>query len=299
MTINVDSIAWLSSLVIALSAFYLMWVLSSGTEEISVGSDASVLVKARFTNKHWFLRLFGSLIVALAVPISALPLAKKREQLRIRLIQAGEPGGLSADEFWAARIIALVFFMLAGMYFDFDLGSTPFITTVLAFLGFFYPNIWLTGYIAKRRRKVFRELPDLLDLLRLAVEAGLDFGSALKVVVERSRSGPLLEELDKVERDMALGRTRQQALRDFAERVAMSEINSFVLALIQADQLGASIGTVLKVQSDMARKRRWQLAETMVNKLPMKLLGPLVVFIFPASFIILFTPLVIRYMQGE
>ena len=90
---------------------------------------------------------------------------------------------------------------------------------------------------------------------------------------------------------------RQEALREFAERISMSEINAFVLALIQADQLGASIAPVLRAQSEMARKRRWQLAEELVNKLPMKMLGPLVVFIFPASFIILFTPLLIQYLQ--
>ena len=79
----------------------------------------------------------------------------------------------------------------------------------------------------------------------------------------------------------------------------MSEINAFVIALMQADQLGSSVGPILKVQAEMARTRRWQLAEALVNKMPMKMLGPLVVFIFPASFIILFTPLIIQWMQSE
>lgn len=145
---------------------------------------------------------------------------------------------------------------------------------------------------------MFRDLPDTLDMLRLAVDAGLDLNSALKVVVEKGRRGPLLDEFDRIERDITLGRTRKEAFRSFADRAQMTEISSFVLALIQADQLGASIGPVLKVQADVARARRWQLAEVIVNKMPIKLLGPLVTLIFPASFIILFTPLVIQYFQS-
>jgi len=131
------------------------------------------------------------------------------------------------------------------------------------------------------------------------VDAGLDLSSALRVVCEQGKKGPLLDEFEDVEREISLGRTRKEALRNFADRVAMTEINSFVVALIQADQLGASIGPILKIQGEIARTRRWQLAETLVNKMPMKMLGPLVVFIFPASFINLFTPLVIQWMQSD
>ena len=187
---------------------------------------------------------------------------------------------------------------MAGLFLDDGLGSFPFVTVLFFGLGIFYPDIWLSGFIQKRRRRIFRDLPDMLDMLRLAIEAGLDFGSAMKVVVEKGRKGPLLEELEKVERDMSLGRTRAESFRGFADRLQMTEINAFVLALIQADQLGASIAPILKVQSEVGRQRRWQVAEVIVNKLPMKMLGPLITFIFPASFIILFTPLAIQYMQS-
>lgn len=244
-------------------------------------------------------KLFGGLIFALGEVLSTLPMGKFRENLKKKLIQAGNPAGLSADQFNATRAIAIVFAVMAGLFIDGEISTTPVITLGLATLGIVYPDIWLSGVIQKRRRRIFRDLPDTLDSLRLAVDAGLDLSSAVKVVVEQGKKGPLLDELEKVERDMALGLTRREALRNFADRLGMTEINSFVLALIQADQLGASIGPILKIQSEVARTRRWQLAETLVNKMPMKMLGPLVIFIFPSSFIILFTPLLIQWMQAE
>lgn len=286
---------WILSLLSALLIAYVLVVFIPEDEDEQIGGDAARKKKRRGI----FLLLFGGLVVLLGQIISSLPLGKSRERLEQKLIQAGRPGDLSADEFHATRIIGIVLATLAGAFIDSEIGTTPAITALLAMLGVIYPDIWLSGLIDKRRRRIFRNLPDTLDVLRLAVDAGLDLSSAMKVVVERGRKGPLLEELERVERDMALGRTRAESFRNFADRIAMTEINSFVLALIQADQLGASIGPVLKTQADMARTRRWQLAETLVNKMPMKMLGPLVLFIFPSSFIILFTPLLIQWMQAD
>ena len=185
------------------------------------------------------------------------------------------------------------------MFFDSELDLSPIFTVLLSMVGFVYPDIWLTEAIQKRRRKIFRDLPDILDVLRLATDAGFDLTSALTAVIEQGRKGPLLDELELVEREVQLGRPRHEAFKRFAERLDMPEINSFVIALNQADRLGASIGPVLRAQSEMSRSRRWQLAEALVNKIPMKMLMPLVIFIFPSSFVILFTPLLIRWMQGE
>lgn len=248
--------------------------------------------------RHIFLKLFGGIIRMLGDFIAGLPLGERRQKLQKRLIQAGSPGELSADEFHAARIVAAVLGGLVGLFIDDSVGLTPICTFGLGTLGLVYPDIWLGGEIQKRRRRVFRDMPDFLDTLRLAVDAGLDLSSALKVCAERGRKGPLMDELEKIERDITLGRTRKEAFRSFADRLQMSEINAFVLALIQADQLGASVGPILRVQAEVARTRRWQAAEVVVNKMPMKMLGPLVLLIFPASFIILFTPLVIQYLQS-
>ncbi|MCC6932485.1 MAG: type II secretion system F family protein [Deltaproteobacteria bacterium] len=247
----------------------------------------------------WLLNVFGLPIGILAAFIALLPVSRKREALNKKLIAAGRPGGLNADEFAAMRVLALVIGCAAGNFIDSELGFTPIITLAISCLGFFYPDIWLRDAIEKRKRRIFRDLPDVLDTLRLAVDAGLDLSSAMKVVVEKGLKSPLIEELEDVEREMSLGRTRREALKGFADRIGMTEITALVLALVQADQLGASIGPILQVQADMSRQRRWQLAETIVNKMPLKMMAPLVLLIFPASFIILFTPIVIQWLQSK
>lgn len=287
---------WVLSLFAALVAAYLYFIYVSNVQTATHEEGPGAI---RRKQGSLFLRLFGGIVAVLGRLFSSLPIAKRREKLRRALLQAGSPGGLTPDEFQATIVISIVLGLVAGLIIDWCLESAPLFAIILCFVGVFYPGIWLSGAILKRRKAIFRALPDTLDILRLAVDAGLDLGSAMKVVVERGRRGPLLDELDAAQREMALGRTRKEALKSFAERIAMTEVNSFVLAVIQADQLGASIGPVLKTQSDVMRTRRWQMAEAVVNKMPMKMLGPLVLFIFPSSFIILFTPLLIQWMETK
>ncbi len=271
-----------------------------GAAESIAAHDEFVRESVRSGHKKGgiLLEIFLPLIRALAALFGALPLEKKRAKLKIRLLQAGSPGNLAPDEFMATRILTCIGGALVGFFVDDTIDMFPVITAGMALLGWVYPDIYIGGAISKRRRRVFRDMPDFLDTLRLAIDAGLDLGSALSVCVEKGRRGPLMDELEKVERDIRLGRTRKEGFRAFADRLQMTEINAFVLALIQADQLGASIGPILRVQAEVARTRRWQAAEVVVNKMPMKMLGPLVSLIFPASFIILFTPLIIQYLQS-
>ena len=292
----VELLPWVLSLLLGCVAASIFMF---GDKEAREILDASQTNSSKVRKKSILLKLFYPLIVILASIVEALPLEKRMEKLEEKLIQAGRPGGLSPEEFSATRFLAVLFGYLAGTFFDMEFDVMPLCGMSLALLGFVYPDIWLGDAIAKRRRRIFRDLPDVLDTLRLAVDAGFDLSSALAVVVERGRKGPLLEELELVDREVQLGRTRREAFRNFADRIAMAEINAFVIALNQADQLGASIGPVLRSQSEMSRSRRWQLAETLVNKMPMKMLGPLVIFIFPSSFIILFTPLLIQWMQSK
>lgn len=296
MKIDVQFQQFLWSLLVCVAT--IMFVFAMLADE-STDDALDAIAGKRKKNRSLFLRIFFPLILVLSEFISLLPLGARRESLKKKLIQAGVPGGLNVDQFYATYVISTVLGVLVGFYIDAETNLAPMLTVVLGFIGFLYPGMWLNGLIQKRRRRIFRDLPDLLDILRLAVEAGLDMNSAMKVVLERGQEGPLRDELEEIEREMSLGRTRSEAFRSFAERLGMTEINSFVLALIQADQLGASVGPILKVQSEMARTRRWQLAETLVNKMPMKMLGPLVTLIFPSSFIILFTPLLIQWMQAK
>jgi len=160
-----------------------------------------------------------------------------------------------------------------------------------------YPSRWLSSSIKSRHKSIQRALPFVLDLLTLSVEAGLDFMSAMQRNIQRRAIDPLGEELIRVTREIQLGKTRRQALRDMSVRVNLTDLRSVVNALVQADELGVGIGAILRIQSDQMRQRRFEHAEKLANEAPVKMLFPLMIFIFPAVFLILMGPVILRFMQ--
>ena len=161
-----------------------------------------------------------------------------------------------------------------------------------------WPMLWLRSVVRVRQAKILRSLPFVLDLLTLSVEAGLDFMMALQRCTERPVVDPLTEELLRVIRETQLGTTRREALRAMAQRIDLPDVRSVVNALVQADELGVSIGAILRIQSDQVRTRRFERAERLANEAPVKLLGPLLFFIFPAVFLILLGPVFHQMMNS-
>ncbi|MCE9614537.1 MAG: type II secretion system F family protein [Lentisphaerae bacterium] len=203
------------------------------------------------------------------------------EFLGLRLLVPTIYGGL------ATAFVLLLFSASASAFLHSMRGPTSAIILLLAAL---YPALWLKSAIATRHRAIRRALPFLLDLLTLSVEAGLDFMTALQRHVERTEVDALGEELIRVVRAIQLGKPRREALRDMAWRVNFSDLRSVVNALVQADELGVSIGTILRIQSEQIRQRRFERAERLANEAPVKLLFPLLFCIFPAVFLILLAP---------
>ena len=219
-----------------------------------------------------------------------------------RIVQGGFEGLLAGWEFVALQFLTplcLVPFWILLMHSA--CRANPMISKfvgALDMLGLLlfatYPALWLKKAIRKRQKAILRSLPFVLDLLTLSVEAGLDFMSAMQRNVERRKIDELGEELLRVIRETQLGASRRQALRAMAKRVGLPELTSVVNALVQADELGVSIGAILRIQSDQIRQRRFDYAEKMANEAPVKLLGPLLVFIFPTVFLVLLGPVVLR-----
>ncbi|MDD4101038.1 MAG: type II secretion system F family protein [Kiritimatiellae bacterium] len=166
----------------------------------------------------------------------------------------------------------------------------------LAFL-YLYPLLWLKRALTFRHRSIMRDLPFVLDLLTLSVEAGMDFMSALQRNCERRKLDPLNEELIRMTREIQVGTPRRVALRNMAQRVDLPDLRSVAHALIQADELGVSIGAILRIQSEQMRSRRFSRAEKLANEAPVKMLGPLMLFIFPAVFIILLGPVLRQTLE--
>jgi len=164
---------------------------------------------------------------------------------------------------------------------------------IVTIIGFSIPKLWLKTAVQSRRRRFVKTLPDTMDLITTCVEAGLGLDAALAKVSETMK-GPLAEEIGQTLREVAMGRLRREALTDLGERTGVEDLASFVTAVIQAEQMGASIGQVLKVQADQMRTRRRQRAEQLAHEAPVKMMLPLVIFIFPAFMLVILGPAVLR-----
>ncbi len=158
------------------------------------------------------------------------------------------------------------------------------------------PELNLRQTIRKRQLAILRALPDVLDLLTVSVKAGLGFDSALLKVTEKM-SGPLPQEMQLVLHEIKMGVLRRDALKALAKRTGVKELQSFVGTIIQADQLGVSISKVLQLQADSLRESRRQVAEEKAMQAPVKMLFPLVLFIFPTLFIVLLGPAVLQIIK--
>ncbi len=226
------------------------------------------------------------------------------QQTARKLELAGNPRNLDPTVFLTLRIsgIAIGVFMLFISYIapegSFLKGSMGFILAALfALLGFFVPELWLTSKIQRRQKDIRRALPDALDLLTICVEAGLGFEAAMSRV-QAKWDTELSLVFARALREIQLGKTRREAMREMADRVGIPEITSFVAAVIQSDQLGVSLSNILRVQSEAMRVKRRQMAEEEAQKAPIKMLFPMAFLIFPSLMIILLGPAALLLMNS-
>jgi tight adherence protein C len=214
-------------------------------------------------------------------------------RLRHKLELAGSPIKWDAERVQAFKMLGLIAGAVVGIAFPLLLGAgiavTMGVAIVLTPLGYFIPDITLYQVAFNRNERIRRDLPDSMDLLSISVEAGLPFDSALSQVARNTR-GPLADELFRVLQEMQIGLGRIDALRALAERTNVVELRGFVTAMVQADQFGIPIASVLRVQSRDLRVKRTQRAEEQAQKVPVKILFPLVFCILPALFIVVMGP---------
>lgn len=226
------------------------------------------------------------------------------EKLDRRLIRAGRPGGLQPNEFAALQLVLglLSVGVVAVVALLFRPTSTRGIAISLLFAAGFgagsyiVPKFYLSRLISQRETEARLSLPFAIDLLVVTVEAGLGFEMALKRVSDKM-SGALAEEFRRVNEEIKLGATRRKALKNLLERVQVEQLSSFVSAIIQATEMGASIGKVLRIQADQMRTERRQSIEEQAQKAPVKMLIPMVMFIFPTIFIVIGGPIGLQLMK--
>ena len=216
-----------------------------------------------------------------------------------RLILAGEPMTVSA--FLTMQLISVGAFIALPLLLFMGSGGaiSPLqVLVAVCFLvaGVMLPQMWLGSRVNARQKVIIKTLPDAFDLITTCVEAGLGLDAALSRVAEKVE-GPFADELQRTLRDISLGKMRRDALVELGERTGVPDLVSFVNAVIQAEQMGSSVGTVLRVQSDQLRVRRRQRAEEQAYKAPVKMIFPLILCIFPTLFIVILGPAIITIMN--
>ncbi len=221
------------------------------------------------------------------------------ESTEKKVMNSGVGYLLNAEQFIALRIVSAIIAPCMVLFVMVCLNNyQPIWFIFMPILGFMFPIIWLSDTRKKRDSAVIRTLPVYLDFITMCVEGGLNLQGALGQAMEKAPPGPLRNEFAIVLRDLRAGLSRADALRRMAERLDIQEITSFVSSIVQAEKMGASLATVLRVQSDQRRNERFQRAEKLAMEAPIKLVGPLIMFIFPVTFIVLGFPIVMKFM-GE
>lgn len=246
----------------------------------------------------WPWRLGFPVAVRLAPAIDSWISAAQRARLNESLARAGLDHALQAPQLVALQCSAAA--AVAGMggvaVATGDALSWP-VVVPAALLAAMLPRIALRDRIARRRHRVLRQLPHDLDLITLSIEAGLNLGAALGQAARHGPPGPLRDEWQRVLRDVHAGQPRHDALREMAGRLALPAVSNLVAALLAAERQGASLAPVLRAQADQRRTERFLRAERLAMEAPVKMLFPLVLFIFPGTFAILLFPVLYQLLQ--
>ena len=292
-----------------------VWALAAGAMAwyaASVASEVTYVTLADGRRQERALPLAFKLLLPFAGNLDRLVsnsfFTRQIEVADKMLISAGFEGLLSGREFVEMKFLvpavlgtfwAVFSVLLANAVPDSPFAEMAPAMCVLGYAAFYLqPMLWLRGALKRRHMSIMRALPFVLDILTLSVEAGMDFISALQRNCASRKLDALNEELLRMTKEIQVGSSRKEALRRMSDRVNQPDLRSVAYALIQADELGVSIGAILRIQSEQLRARRFDRAEKLANEAPTKMLGPLMFCIFPAVFVILLGPMLSQAMKG-
>jgi len=224
---------------------------------------------------------------------------KARQNLMNRLDLAGRPGNLTPEDFAAVRIVAAAVMAAVGLGIGLLLANVVYLVISLAagaIVGFYLPVLWLKQKVDARRSEIQKGLPDAMDLLVIAVDAGLGFDAALARVTDKYKNA-LSDEFAKVLREVSLGRPRLEAMDEMGRSSGVEDLHNFIQAIIQSEQFGTGIGKILRIQADEMRRKRRQRAQEKAAQATLKMMLPMVGCIFPTLWIVLLGPAALILMK--
>lgn len=263
-------------------------------------AEVDVIYQDQELKKGLFQRVFYPLWLKLRQSLKKNTSEKKFRKLEVSLEEAGNPMGMTVVEFRIAKLAVGIAILSVFGLLGFAAAGTGAVIFLFLFAGFLVaqavPVFYLRSKISERKKASVKELPDFLDLLTVSIEAGLGFDSALSKVVAKKK-GTLSGEFQRCLEEIRLGKTRREALTGVKKRLNVDDIHHFIGSIIQAEQLGIGMVQVLRIQSDEVRARRKQRAEESAMKAPIKMMFPLVLFIFPGIFIIILGPAIIQILE--
>ena len=275
--------------------------IKGGNDNITITAD-SVATSPEAINKKRSILVFFGRLGGLLAPEKP----KDFSSIRLKYLRAGIRITNAASIFWGVKIfiaVALPTIFLFSRLYVFKLmtyQATMLTAILIALLGFYLPDIWLRYKTDKRREKILKSLPDSLDLLVVCVEAGMGLDAAINRVARETKlnSPELSDELHLTTLEMRAGKRRQDTLRNLALRTSLDELNNLVTLLIQTDKFGTNIADALRTYSDFYRTERQQKAEELAAKLPVKLIFPLMFFIFPSLMLAILGPALIAIYKS-
>lgn len=266
-------------------------------EKLEDGTDKNTLAKHGIILQYSrpFFRRYVTPVV------SSMKNKKKiKERYKRKLAGAGLTNVLTPEDFFSFKLFLILGFPIVFLGIRTFLEETWPMSyiPIIAVVGFFYPDFWIKGKIEARQKEVMRNMPFSVDMLALSVEAGLDFIAAMTKVVEKARASALTEEFEILLKEIKIGATRAEALRNMAWRIDLIPISSFCATLIAADSVGASIGPILKSLSEEIRQKRSSEVEKAGATAATKILFPMLFLIVPAVFIVVAAPIILESIAG-
>lgn len=291
-------------------AQYLPIVLISSAIGMAVYALINLIISTRSKeNEDWrdppplIYKMFKPVVRLFSTDMRNIMSDRLFRKINTKLSTGGVNYAILAEEFFTLKFVCLVLACLIS-YGLFTMPTdraveVKLIIVALIPLGFFYPDIWLNDKVIRRRNRVAKEFPFLLDLLVLSMRAGLNYSTSLGQAISNLPEGPVKEEFGKLLREIRAGKVRRQALLDLAARMDTKSIHNFVAAINQAEETGGEIVEVLTLQADQRRSERFNDAEEAANKAPVKMLLPLVLFLFPIIFMLIAFVLVVKLAETD
>lgn len=251
-----------------------------------------------FDKPPLFYKFFSFPINVIAFYISPFVSLKNQEIYEKKIVHAGVEYQFKPKSMIASKIFSAIFCSVVGSILLVLTNQSLFFFPIAGIFGYVYPDLWLKETKKKRNNNISKNIPFFLDMITLSVESGLNLNGALKQAVDKGPEGQVKNEFEKVLRDVKTGVSRAEAFRKMALRIDDQSIKSLMSSIIQAEKMGMNLGPILRNQAEQRRIERFQKAEKMAMEAPVKLLFPLVVFIFPCTFIVIGFPVYVMMMDA-